>query len=157
MQQRIDYKQVAPDGYRMMLGLEAYVRSSGIEHPLLELVKTRVSQVNGCAYCLDMHTQDARAGGETEQRLYALAAWREAQFDSDREWAALAWAEALTAISVNGVTDALYADVRRHFDEKALVDLTLAIVAINGWNRLAIPFRSQAGTYLPPGRRSSAG
>jgi AhpD family alkylhydroperoxidase len=157
MQQRIDYKQVAPDGYRMLLGLEAYVRRSGIEHLLLELVKTRVSQINGCAYCLDRHTQDARAGGETEQRLYVLAAWREAPFYSDRERAALAWAEALTEISVNGVTDALYADVRRHFDEKALVDLTLAIVAINGWNRLAIPFRSQAGTYLPADRRSHAG
>jgi AhpD family alkylhydroperoxidase len=157
MQQRIDYKQVAPDGYRMMLGLEAYVRSSGIEHSLLELVKTRVSQINGCAYCLDMHTLDARAGGETEQRLHVLAAWREAPFYSDRERAALAWAEALTEISVNGVPDALYADVRQHFDEKALVDLTLAIVAINGWNRLAIPFRSQAGTYVPPGTRSSAG
>jgi AhpD family alkylhydroperoxidase len=157
MQQRIDYKQVAPDGYRMMLGLEAYVRRSGIEHPLLELVKTRVSQINGCAYCLDMHTQDARAGGETEQRLYVLAAWREAPFYSDRERAALAWAEALTEISVNGVTDALYAEVRRHFDEKTLVDLTLAIVAINGWNRLAIPFRSQAGTYLPADGRSDAG
>jgi alkylhydroperoxidase family enzyme len=104
-----------------------------------------------------VHTQDARAGGETEQRLHVLAAWREAPFYSDRERAALAWAEALTEISVNGVTDALYADVRRHFDEKALVDLTLAIVAINGWNRLAIPFRSQAGTYLPAGRRSGAG
>ena len=157
MQQRIDYKQVAPDGYRMMLGLEAYVRRSGIEHPLLELVKTRVSQINGCAYCLDMHTQDARAGGETEQRLHVLAAWREAPFYSDRERAALAWAEALTEISVNGVTDALYAEVRRHFDEKALVDLTLAIVAINGWNRLAISFRSQAGTYLPAGKRAGAG
>ena len=157
MQQRIDYKQVAPDGYRMILGLEAYVRSSGIEQSLLELVKTRVSQINGCAYCLDMHTQDARAGGETERRLHVLAAWREAPFYSDRERAALAWAEALTEISVNGVTDALYAEVRRHFDEKALVDLTLAIVAINSWNRLAIPFRSQAGTYLPAGKRAGAG
>jgi AhpD family alkylhydroperoxidase len=141
----------------MMLGLEAYVRGSGIEHSLLELVKTRVSQINGCAYCLDMHSQDARAGGETEQRLHVLAAWREAPFYSDRERAALAWAEALTEISINGVTDELYAEVRQHFDEKALVDLTLAIVAINGWNRLAIPFRSQAGTYLRTGKRSSAG
>jgi AhpD family alkylhydroperoxidase len=141
----------------MMLGLEAYVRGSGIEHSLLELVKTRVSQINGCAYCLDMHSQDARAVGETEQRLHVLAAWREAPFYSDRERAALAWAEALTEISVNDVTDELYAEVRQHFDEKALVDLTLAIVAINGWNRLAIPFRSQAGTYLRTGKRSSAG
>lgn len=157
MQQRIDYKQVAPDGYRTMLDLEAYVRSSGNEHPLLELVKTRVSQINGYAYCLDMHTQDARAGGETEQRLHVLAAWREAPFYSDRERAALAWTEAVTEIALNGVTDALYAEARRHFDEKALVDLTLAIVAINGWNRLAIPFRAQAGTYLPAGKRSGAG
>jgi alkylhydroperoxidase family enzyme len=104
-----------------------------------------------------MHSQDARAGGETEQRLHVLAAWREAPFYSDRERAALAWAEALTEISINGVTDELYAEARRHFDEKTLVDLTLAIVAINGWNRLAIPFRSQAGTYLPKGKRSSAG
>jgi AhpD family alkylhydroperoxidase len=141
----------------MMLGLEAYVRGSGIEHSLLELVKTRVSQINGCAYCLDMHSQDARAAGETEQRLHVLAAWREAPFYSDRERAALAWAEALTEISVNDVTDELYAEVRQHFDEKALVDLTLAIVAINGWNRLALPFRSQAGTYLRTGKRSSAG
>ena len=98
-----------------------------------------------------------RGGGETEQRLHVLAAWREAPFYSDREGAALAWAEALTEISVNSVTDALYAEVRRHFDEKALVDLTLAIVAINGWNRLAITFRSQAGTYLPAGKRAGAG
>jgi alkylhydroperoxidase family enzyme len=104
-----------------------------------------------------MHSQDARAAGETEQRLHVLAAWREAPFYSDRERAALAWAEALTEISVNDVTDELYAEVRQHFDEKALVDLTLAIVAINGWNRLAIPFRSQAGTYLRTGKRSSAG
>jgi len=140
-----------------MLDLEAYVRTSGIEHPLLELVKIRVSQINGCAYCLDMHTQHARAGGETEQRLHVLVAWREAPFYSVRERAALAWAEALTEISVNGVTDALYAEVRRHFDEKAMVDLTLAIVAINGWNRLAIPFRSRAGTHLQTGRRSTPG
>ena len=149
MKQRIDYKKVAPEAYKAMQGIEAYVRGSGLEHPLLELVKTRVSQINGCAYCLDMHTKEARAAGETEQRLHLLAAWREAPFYSDRERAALAWAEAVTQISTNGVPDELYAEVRRHFDEKALVDLTLAIVGINGWNRLAVSFRSETGSYQP--------
>jgi AhpD family alkylhydroperoxidase len=132
-----------------MQGIEAYVRGSGVEQSLLELVKTRVSQINGCAYCLDMHTKDARAANETEQRLYLLPAWREAPFYSQRERAALAWAEVLTQISTDDVSDELYADVRRHFDEKTLVDLTLAIIGINGWNRPAISFRSQAGSYQP--------
>ncbi len=147
MKQRIDYKKVAPEAYKAMLGIEAYVRGSGLEHSLLELVKTRVSQINGCAHCLDMHTKDARAAGETEQRLYLLPAWREAPFYSDRERAALVWAEAVTQISTNDVSDELYAEVRRHFDEKALVDLTLAVVGINGWNRLAVPFRAETGSY----------
>ncbi|MBS0486562.1 MAG: carboxymuconolactone decarboxylase family protein, partial [Proteobacteria bacterium] len=107
------------------------------------------SQINGCAYCLDMHSKDARAAGETEQRLYLLDAWREAPFYSARERAALAWTEALTRIAGNDVPDALYAEARQHFSDKELVDLSLAIIAINGWNRLAIPFRSQAGTYQP--------
>lgn len=149
MKERIDYKKVAPDAYKAMLGIEAYVRGSGLEHSLLELVKTRVSQINGCAHCLDMHTKEARAAGESEQRLHLLPAWREAPFYSDRERAALAWAEAVTQISTNDVPDALYAEVRRHFDEKALVDLTLAIVGINGWNRLAVPFRAETGSYQP--------
>jgi len=149
VKQRIDYKKVAPEAYKALQGIEAYVRSSGLEHSLLELVKTRVSQINGCAHCLDMHTKEARAAGETEQRLHLLPAWREAPFYSDRERAALAWAEAVTQISTNGVPDELYAEVRRHFDEKALVDLTLAIVGINGWNRLAVPFRSETGSYKP--------
>lgn len=149
MKQRIDYKKVAPEAYKAMLGIEAYVRGSGLEHSLLELVKTRVSQINGCAHCLDMHTKEARAAGETEQRLHLLPAWREAPFYSDRERAALLWAEAVTQISTNDVPDELYAEVRRHFDEKALVDLTLAIVGINGWNRLAVPFRSETGSYQP--------
>ena len=113
-------------------------------------MKTRVSQINGCAYCLDMHTKDARAAGETEQRLYLLSAWRETRFFSPRERAALAWAEAVTQLGGHGVPDAVYDEARAQFDEKALVDLTLAIVAINGWNRLAIPFRSEAGSYQPP-------
>jgi AhpD family alkylhydroperoxidase len=155
MKERIDYKKVAPDAYKAMQGIETYVRRSGLEHSLLELVKTRVSQVNGCAHCLDMHTKEARAAGETEQRLYLLPAWREAPFYSDRERAALVWAEALTQISTNDVPDELYAEVRRHFDEKALVDLTLAIIGINGWNRLAVPFRSETGSYQPNDKRAS--
>lgn len=147
MKERINYKTAAPGAYKAMLALETYVRNSGLEHSLLELVKTRVSQINGCAHCLDMHTKDARAVGETEQRLYVLPAWREAPFYSERERAALAWAEAVTQISANDVPDELYAEIRRHFDEKALVDLTLAIIAINGWNRLAVPFRAETGSY----------
>ena len=149
MTERIDYKKVAPDAYKAMQGIEAYLRRSELERSLLELVKTRVSQINGCAHCLDMHTKEARVAGETEQRLYLLPAWREAPFYSDRERAALAWAEAVTLISGNGVPDELYAEARRHFDEKSLVDLTLAIIGINGWNRLAVPFRSETGSYRP--------
>jgi len=147
VKERIDYKKMAPEAYKAMLGIETYVRGSGLEGSLLELVKTRVSQINGCAHCLDMHTKEARAAGETEQRLHLLATWREAPFYSDRERAALLWAETLTRISTNDVSDELYAEVRRHFDEKALVDLTLAIIAINGWNRLAVPFRAETGSY----------
>lgn len=150
MKQRMDYRTAAPGAFAAMLGLEKYIRQSGLEHSLLELVKTRVSQINGCAYCLDMHTKDARAAGETEQRLYLLSAWRETRFFSPRERAALAWAEAVTQLGGHGVPDAVYDEARAQFDEKALVDLTLAIVAINGWNRLAIPFRSEAGSYQPP-------
>jgi AhpD family alkylhydroperoxidase len=155
MKQRIDYKKIAPDGFKAMLNLENYVRSSGLEHSLLELVKTRVSQINGCAHCLDMHTKDARAAGETEQRLYVLSAWREAPFYSERERAALAWAEAVTQLAVNDVPDDLYAEVRRQFDEKALVDLTFAIVAINGWNRLAVALRAEIGSYQPKARHAA--
>ena len=108
MAERIDYKKASPGGFQAMLGLENYVRQSGLEHSLLELVKTRVSQINGCAHCLDMHTKDARAAGETEQRLYVLPAWRETCFYSDRERAALAWAEAVTQLTAQAVPDALY-------------------------------------------------
>lgn len=132
-----------------MYGLEAYVRQSGLEHSLLELVKTRASQTNGCAYCVDMHTKDARAAGESEQRLYTLSAWQETPFYTERERAALAWTEAVTQITPGHVPDEIYRAVRPHFTEKELVDLTLAIVAINGWNRLAISFRAVAGTYQP--------
>jgi AhpD family alkylhydroperoxidase len=157
MKERIDWKAVAPDGYAAQLGLEAYARRSGLERTLLELVKTRASQLNGCAFCLDMHTKDARAHGESEQRLYALAAWREAPFYSDRERAALAWSEAVTRIAEDGASDEVYAEARRHFGEKELVDLTLAIVAINGWNRLAVAFRTPAGSYRPGAPAAGAG
>ena len=130
-----------------MLALEMAVRSSGLEPSLLELVKIRASQVNGCAYCLDMHTKEARAHGESEQRIYALAAWRETPFFSDRERAALAWAEALTAVAAEGAPDALYEEVREHFQEAELVALTFAVVTINSWNRLAIAFRAEPGSY----------
>lgn len=147
MEPRIDYRTVAPLALKAMLGLEEYVRGSELEPALLELVRTRASQLNRCGYCLDMHTKDARAGGETEQRLYALSAWRETPFYSPRERAALAWTEALTLISQDPVSDELYAEVRAEFGEKELVDLTMAIVAINGWNRLAVGMRTVPGSY----------
>ena len=149
---RIKYPEVAPDGLKAMLGLEQYARNSGLEHALLELVKTRASQINGCAFCLDMHTKDARAAGETEQRLYSLSAWAETPFFTERERAALAWTEAVTRVAESQVPDAVYAQARRHFSEKELVDLTLAIVAINGWNRLSVAFRTVPGTYQPARR-----
>jgi AhpD family alkylhydroperoxidase len=144
---RLEYSKVAPGGYDAMLALEKYVRSCGLEHKLLELVKVRASQINGCAYCVDMHTKDARAEGETEQRLYATAVWRETPFFTERERAALAWTEAVTLISRDQVPDELYQLARKQFSEKELVDLTMAVVVINGWNRLAISFRTVPGSY----------
>ena len=146
---RIEYGRVAPGVLQAMRGLESYVHQSGLEPSLLELVKTRASQINGCAHCLDMHTKDARAVGESEQRLYLLAAWREAPFYSDRERAALAWTEAVTRLDQGHVPDEVYRAARAQFNEKELVDLTLAVVAINGWNRLAISMRSPVGDYRP--------
>lgn len=149
MKQRVDYLKVAPGAFRAMMGLETYVRSSGLESSLLHLIKVRASQINGCAYCVDMHTKDARAGGEGEQRLYAVAVWRETPFFSERERAALAWAECLTRVATDGVPDEAFGEVREHFSEKELADLTMAIVAINGWNRIAIAFRPEVGSYQP--------
>lgn len=149
MEPRISYAKVAPEALHAMRGLETYVRQSGLEPALLELVRLRASQINGCAYCIDMHTKDARAAGESEQRLYALSAWEETPFYSERERAALAWTEALTRIADTHAPDELYNYVRQHFSEKELVDLTLAIVTINGWNRLAISLRSVPGSYQP--------
>ena len=149
MSERIDYSKVTPEGYRAMAGLERYVRGSGLEPSLLELVKLRASQINGCAYCIDMHWKDARARGESEQRLYGLMGWREAPYYTERERAALAWTEAVTLIADSHVPDELYEEVRQYFNETELVNLTLALVAINGWNRLAISFRTEPGTYQP--------
>lgn len=147
MDSRLNYSKVAPDGIRALAGLEEYLRHSGLKPGLLNLIKARASQLNGCAYCLDMHTKDARAAGETEQRLYTLSAWRETPFYTDRERAALAWTEAVTLVSHGPVPDELYQEARHYFSEKELVDLTLALVAINGWNRLSISFRAVPGSY----------
>ena len=149
MAERINYSKVAPGAYRAMSGLEKAVRESGLEPSLLDLIKLRASQINGCAYCLDMHWKDARARGESEQRLYSLDAWRETSYYTERERAALAWTEAVTQIAGNHVPDELYEQVHLHFSEEELVNLTLAVVAINGWNRLAISFRTEPGTYQP--------
>jgi AhpD family alkylhydroperoxidase len=149
MSERIAYGKVTPEGYRAMSGLERYVRGSGLDPSLLELVKLRASQINGCAYCIDMHWKDARARGESEQRLYGLMAWRESPYYTERERAALAWTEAVTLVADNHVPDDLYKGVRQYFNETELVNLTLALVAINGWNRLAISFRTEPGTYQP--------
>lgn len=136
---------------KAMYGLEGYVRkSSGLEITLIELVKMRSSQINGCAYCIDMHSKDARAAGETEQRLYALNAWRETPFFSQRERAALEWAEAITLIAHGHAPDDVYARVRESFSEEEIVGLTFAIATINAWNRLAIALRSVPGSYQPP-------
>ncbi len=149
MQQRIKYAQVALDGFRAVRNLEDYVEKCGLEPSLLELVKLRASQINGCAYCIDIHTKDARSKGESEQRLYGLSAWRETPFYSDRERAALAWTEAVTKIGETHVPDDVYEEARKYFGEKELVDLTLAVIAINSWNRLAISFRTPPGSYHP--------
>lgn len=154
MQPRIDYTKFAPGALHVMLGLEKYVRESGLETPLLELVRMRASQINHCAFCIDMHSKDARAAGETEQRLYALNAWREAPFYSDRERAALEWTESVTLVSETQVPDDVYARVSPHFSAQELANLTMAIVAINGWNRLAVAFRAEPGKYQPRARTS---
>ncbi len=142
MSQRLEYRKASPNAIGVMLEMEKYVRGCGLEQSLPELVKTRASQINGCAYCLDMHTKDARVEGETEQRLYTLEVWRETPFFSDRERAALAWTEVLTELAIHkDVPDGTYQDLRQHFDEKEIVDLTLAIITINGWNRFGVGFR----------------
>lgn len=148
--QRINYSKNAPEAIKGLLEIEKYVEGSGLNRTVFELVKCRASQINGCAYCLDMHTKDARAAGETEQRLYLVSAWHEApHLYTDKERAALAWTEALTLVSKNNIPDSLYEEVKKHFDENELIALTMAIVAINGWNRLAVAFKTPAGSYVP--------
>jgi len=156
METRINFPQVAPAGTHAVLQLSKYVHDCGLENSLLQLVFMRASQLNGCAYCLDMHSKDARAAGETEQRLYALDAWREGPFFSDRERAALAWTEVVTNIQQGHAPEGAYQEARRFFNEQELVNLTLAIASINVWNRLAIPFRSPVGTYQPPRAAATA-
>lgn len=147
MEQRLNFFKAAPDAYKAMSGLEAYLHGCGLEEGLLHLVKLRTSQINGCAFCLDMHWKDLRAIGEEEQRLYSLDAWRECPWYTDRERAALAWTEALTLITEGHVPDAVYEEARKQFNEKELTDLSLAITTINAWNRLSIASRTTPGTY----------
>lgn len=150
MQARLDPQKVSPAAYRAMAGLEMFVRKqSRLEPTLIELIKVRASQINGCAFCIDMHSKDARADGETEQRLYALSAWRETPFFTDRERAALTLTEAITLIGEGHVPDAVYEKAKESFSEEELVNLTLAIITINGWNRIAITFRMVPGEYQP--------
>ena len=150
MTPRIDSSRYITSGAaRAMFSLQNEVESSGLDRLLLALVKIRASQINGCAYCIDMHTKDARLMGESEQRIYALSAWRETPFFTDRERAALEWAETVTRVSETHVPDDVYERVRQQFSESELVALTFAVVAINAWNRLAISFRAPAGTYQP--------
>ncbi len=146
---RIPYDKAPPGAYQAMRQLEDYVENAGLELSLIRLVQTRASQINGCAFCLDMHTKDARAEGESEQRLYLLSAWREALCYSERERAALEWTEAVTLVADNHVPDEVYERVRPHFTDEELVNLTLAITTINAWNRLNVAFRTPAGTYRP--------
>lgn len=149
MEARIDYLRSGRGAYEAMLGLEKYLHECGLEEKLIDLIKLRASQVNGCAYCIDMHWKDLRAIGEGEQRLYGLDAWEESPYYSDRERAALAWTEAVTDIRNGHVRDEVFEEARKHFSEKELADLTLAVAAINAWNRLAIAARSVPGKYQP--------
>jgi len=154
MKARINYAKVAPGVYDAMDALDKYLASCGIEESLLHLVRLRVSQINGCAYCLDMHWKDLRVLGETEQRLYSLDAWRECPYYTERERAALAWAEEVTLVAEGHVPDAVYEEARRHLSERELADLTLAVAAINSWNRLSIAARLVPGTYQPVAQAS---
>lgn len=157
MEPRIDYRKLVQEPIKALLGVEKYLASCGLEHKLLHLIKMRASQINGCAYCLDMHSLDARADGETEQRLYTLDAWAETPFFTDRERAALAWTEAVTLVSQTHVPDDVYAETKKHFSEKEIVDLTLALGMINLWNRLAISTRAVPGRYKPARTAAASG
>ena len=147
MEKRLDYVRAFPEGYQAMVQLERVIRQSGLEPLLIELVKIRASQMNGCAFCIDMHTKDARAKGETEQRIYALNAWRETPFFTDRERAALAWTEAVTNLQQGHVPELVYMELRKEFDEAEAAKLTWVVGAINVWNRIAVAFRLEVGGY----------
>ena len=149
MEQRINALEKGQGALKAMLGLSTYLAKSSIEKNLLHLIEYRVSQINGCAYCLDMHSKDLRHGGETEQRIYTIAAWRETPFFSARERAALAWAESVTLLQEGHVPDGVYEEVRKEFSEEELIDLTLAVATINSWNRINIALRTTPGTYEP--------
>ena len=152
METRIDITSVSPGAMKAMLGLSNYVHRSGLDVKLLDLVNLRVSQINGCAYCIDMHWKDLRAAGETEQRLYGLDAWRESPYYTERERAALAWSEAVTRLADGQVPDEVFEEASRHFSDEELANLTLGVVAINGWNRLNIAYRTPPGSYQPADR-----
>ena len=149
MEARLDYTKASPEAYKAMVQMEGVVRRSGLDPMLLELIKIRASQLNGCAYCIDMHTKDARFKGESEQRIYALDAWRETPFFTEKERAALAWTEAITNIQIGHAPEAVYQELSRNFSEEERVNLTLAITTINAWNRIAIGFRLVPGSYQP--------
>jgi AhpD family alkylhydroperoxidase len=155
MQARMDFRKASPQAAKAMSDMHAFVRKCGLDHNLLELIKLRASQINGCAQCIDMHTKDLRANGESEQRLYLLNAWEESPFYSERERAALAWTEAVTLVAQGHVPDEVYALARSQFSEQELADLTLAIVAINGANRLNVAFRTVPGSYRPAARAAA--
>jgi AhpD family alkylhydroperoxidase len=155
MKARLDPRKAAPEAMQAMSALHAYVRRCGLDHNLIELVKLRASQINGCAWCMDMHTKELRLAGESEQRLYLLGAWRECPFYSERERAALAWTEALTVLAEGDVADEVFAAARARFSEEELVKLTLAIVAINGANRINVAFRTVPGSYQPAARSAA--
>lgn len=142
MKPRLNPYKAVPEAIQAMMALENFVEKSGLEHSLIDLVKTRASQINGCAYCVHMHTREARARGESEERLYLLSAWRESPLYTERERAALEWTEAVTLVSETHIPDTVYDLARRQFSEEEIVKLTLALVAINGWNRIAIGFRA---------------
>jgi AhpD family alkylhydroperoxidase len=147
MEQRLDYTKHAPEALKAFLAVEKYIATCGLDHKLVHLMKMRASQINGCAYCLDMHSKDARAVGETEQRLYALNAWRETLFFSDRERAALEWTESLTLVSETHVPDEAFEILKKQFSEKEIADLTVIVGMINVWNRIAISARTKVGDY----------
>jgi AhpD family alkylhydroperoxidase len=157
MEERIHYTRVSPGAYHAMLGLEKYLHECGLEEGLVHLIKLRASQINGCAFCLDMHWKDLRAIGETEQRLYSLDAWEECPYYTDRERAALAWTDSVTCIAETHAPDDVYERVRKHLTEKELADITIAVATINAWNRLAIAGRTTPGTYQPAKRELKQG